>query len=199
MRKWHSWSAKLGLHESYGKTQVFAADQRCKKALLRSGVPEQQVSCSPCLLGTAFKGTARRKDTPKEEERLCKSQRLVRRASSLPVPYKRKVMIMAAAPFAKAAWGWFFKLPTKAQFRQFGVTVRRALNEPKRVCVHLRNILRGHRTDLPFRILEMNVLAARRCALKFPDGLPCTWDAQQGWSATIAQSLKQIGWEITAP
>ena len=199
MRKWHSWSDKLGLRENYSKTQFFAADQSCKQALLRNGVPEQQVSCYPCLLGTAFKGTARRKNTPKEEERLCKSQRLVRRASCLPVPYKRKVMIMAAAPFAKAAWGWFFKLPTKAQFRQFGATVRKALNEPKRACVHLRNILRGHRTDLPFRILEMNVMAARRCALKFPEGLPCTWDAQQGWSATIAQSLKQTGWEITAP
>ena len=76
-------------------------------------------------------------------------------------------MILAGAPFSKAVWGWFFKLPTKMQFRQFGVTVHRALNEPKRACVHLQNILRGHRTNLSFRILLRNVLAARRCALCF--------------------------------
>ena len=103
MHKWHSWSSKLGLHENYCKTQFFAADQSCKKALLRNGVAEQQISSFPCLLGTAFKGTARRKNTPKEEERLFKCQSLVHRASFLPVPHKRKVMIMAAAPFAKAA------------------------------------------------------------------------------------------------
>ena len=150
--EWHSWSGKLGLQESKSKTQFFVGDQSCEKALLRNGAKEQQVSCSPCLLGSVFKGTARRTNTPKEEERLCTSLN---------------------------------KLRTKMQFRQFGVTVRRALNEPKRACVHLRNILRGHRTNLLFRILELNVLAARRCALKFPDAKPCTWQDKQGWATTL--------------
>ena len=194
MREWNSWSDTMGLVESSKKTQFFAATAKHRRNLLLKGIREEHVTKAPCLLGSVFKGRKHRKNVPKEDDRLQKSMQLVLRAAFLPVEIARKRAIIAATPIAEAEFGWLFKLPTRKQISDFGICIRRALGEPVCACVHLRSILRGHRLDLDYRILETNVLAAKRCADKLPDGQPCEWNTASGWPANINTSLQLQGW-----
>ena len=73
-------------------------------------------------------------------------------------------------PLAKAEFGWCMYDPPLNECEKIDGAIRRALREPKQSCVELRNIFRGHRLNLRFRILTACVNALHRTyqATPFP-------------------------------
>ena len=72
----------------------------------------------------------------------------------------------------------------------------RSTRERVRFSAPYRAILRGHGLDLRFRILQANLQAAHRLALKAA-GCPVVWDTR-GWSEICRKCLAYFGWAPTS-
>ena len=90
---------------------------------------------------------------------------------SFPVPIPVRKKVLERGPLTKAEFGLLLKRPQAEQLAKIDTAVGRALFEPQRSAVHLRNVLRGHRSSLAFRILQTNVAAAWRFVHKGEDQL----------------------------
>ena len=79
--------------------------------------------------------------------------------------------MISVGPLSKVQFGWLMHVPPIAICDKLQIATRKALNEPKRSCIFLRDILRGHNLHVGFRMLQNCVSAVtvfrffQRCTL----------------------------------
>ena len=113
-----------------------------KVAVLKeAGAPEDNIIDQICILGHFFQPSQQRKLHKKEQDRIDASLSLVKRASCLPSSVTHKRLVMATGPLSKIQFGWWMHVPPKNIFDKFQSAIRKALNEPHRSCIHLRDII----------------------------------------------------------
>lgn len=192
---WTSWSGTLNLRENLDKTQYFHIKAAGRRSFATLGVPPQNVTDQACVLGNTFSPAQRRSLNPKERDRLDTAKKQIVRAGCLPISLKIKRAVISTGPMAKAEFGWCMYDPPLNACDQIDKAIRRALREPKQSCVHLRNILKGHRLNLGFRILTTCVNAIHRTYHNIP--FP-SWH-RIGIASTINKFLTHMSWLRTEP
>ena len=196
---WTSWNQDLQLQENNAKSQYFHPQQKGRQELIDFGIPASQVSHDIVILGHAFRGFLQRKITSTEDERINKSVALIRRISYLPVAYSMKKRIIAAAPLAKAEFGWLLKAPPLATCKRIQNAIKLALHEPLFASPDLRDILRGHRLNINFRIATSCIGAVRRCLAKLPVNTFYSWHRSFGVGPSITSLLQRFSWSFHRP
>jgi len=171
----------LNLQENADKTHYYHSNIAGRRRFASAGATPEKTTDQICVLGNIFTAARRRSLHAKERERLVSAKQMICRAGCLPLSLKGKRVVLAAGPLAKAEFGWCMYHPPLTECNQIDRAIRRALREPKQSSVELRDILRGHRLNLRFRILTECVNALHRTcrAIPFP-----TWH-RIGIAATI--------------
>ena len=77
--------------------------------------------------------------------------------------------------------------------------INTSLKENRDCSVHLRSILRGHRTDVMFRVLSHSIMAAARYMQKTRTVTPSSWCLKHGWSGVLNDLMVKCGWRNTGP
>ena len=187
---WSTWSQALNLRENTDKNQYFHATAVGRRVFVAQGAGQNKVSDQMCVLGHTFRGAKQRSLTSKEKERFESAKKPIRRTSFLPLPLRVKLAVIATGPLSKAEFGWCMYAPPLTACDTIDKAIRSALNEPKHSCVHLRNILRGHRLNLRFRVLTTCINALHRvCStINFP-----TWH-RIGLAGPINKFLTHMSW-----
>jgi hypothetical protein len=196
---WASWSRDLQLKENTAKSQYFHPQQKGRNEFIDRGVPVNQVSHDIVVLGHTFRGFLQRKISHKEDERINQAVVLIRRATWLPVSFAMHKQIIAAAPLSKAEFGWMLKVPTLAICKKVQNAIKQALHEPLYASPNLRNLLRGHRLNINFRIAQYCIGAVRRCLAKSTANVLYAWHKSFGVGPAITQLLKRFSWSYHGP
>ena len=116
---WRQWSAHLGLVENQAKAVHFHKSSRGRSAFITEGIPVQQVTDHPKILGVEFQGNRRRATSTAEHDRIESVVKCLHRARWLPVSWEKLKVFLATGPLAKATWGWFARLPPKRSLVAF--------------------------------------------------------------------------------
>ena len=119
---------------------------------------------------------------------------LVKRASCLPISVAHKRLVMATGPLSKIQFGWLMHVPPKNIFDKFQSAIRKALNEPRRSCIHLRDIMRGHGLHMGFRVLQTCLCAVLRYVKHYQ--IP-SW-CKNSISSSISKQMERTSWLRTA-
>ena len=196
---WASWSRDLQLKENTAKSQYFHPQQKGRNEFIDRGVPVNQVSHDIVVLGHTFRGFLQRKISHKEDERINQAFVLIRRATWLPVSFAMRKQIIAAAPLSKAEFGWMLKVPTLAICKEVQNAIKQALHEPLYASPNLRNLLRGHRLNMNFRIAQYCIGAVRRCLAKSTANVLYAWHKSFGVGPAITQLLNRFSWSYHSP
>ena len=192
---WERWSAVLGLQENKEKTQFYHAQAAGRRALCRHGIPAANVTDKICVLGHIFRPLQQKSLNAKEKERISSTLALIRRAACLPLPMCQKRLVISVGPMSKVQFGWLMHVPPIAVCDSLQIAIRKALNEPKRSCIFLRDILRGHNLHVGFRMLQTCVSAIFRFSQRCP--LP-EW-TKLGVSGSLSTQFSRMGWLRTNP
>jgi len=131
----------------------------------------------------------------KEKERVSSTMALIRGAACLPLPMCHKRLVISVGPLSKVQFGWLMHVPPIAICDNLQIATRKALNEPKRSCIFLRDILRGHNLHVGFRMLQTCVSAVFRFLQHCP--LPA-W-TKLGVSGSSSTQFSRIGWLRIGP
>lgn len=198
-RIWKSWSRELQLKENTAKSLYFHPQKKGRQDFVDHGIPANQVSHNVVILGHTFRGFVQRKMSKTEDERIRRTVALIRRATWLPVSYSMRKSIIAAAPLSKAEFGWILKVPTMAICTQVQNAIKQALHEPNYASPNLRNLLRGHRLNINFRIAQRCVGAVRRCLHKVSTNVLYAWHNSYGVGPAITSLLKRFSWSYSSP
>lgn len=192
---WTSWSTTLNLRENTDKTQYYHSNIAGRRSFANAGAPRDKITDQVCILGNIFTAARRRSIHAKERDRLASAKSMILRAGCLPLSLKGRRAVIAAGPMAKAEFGWCMYDPPLRQCDAIDRAIRRALREPKQSCVHLRNIFRGHRLNIRYRILTACVNALHRTgqAIPFP-----IWH-RIGIAGTINKFLMNMSWMRVGP
>ena len=196
---WKSWSSILQLQENNAKSQYFHARESGRQNFIDSGVLASQVSHDVVILGYAFRGFRQRKLTRNEDDRVNTSVALIRKATYLPVSYSMKKRIIAAAPIAKVEFGWLMKVPPLVVCAKVQKAIKLALHEPQNSSPDLRDLLRGHRLNMNFRIAPHCIGAVRRCLQKIPADTLYPWHQSFGVGASLTSFLQRFSWSYHSP
>ena len=196
--RWSTWTALLGLLDNTNKSQYYHARAWGRRALVEHGLPVNNITSQPCILGNSFRGARARSANARETDRYNKSLGLVRRAACLPVPWQSRQKIVASVALSKAVWGTCLQIPTKNNMDRFDTQVAACLREPRYGSPDLRKLFRGHRLCFSFRVLEANFSAAWRLAQTMGEELGL-WNVTRGWSSVITRCMRHFGWHVTSP
>ena len=192
---WERWSAVLGLQENKEKAQFYHAQAAGRRALCRHGIPAANVTDQICVLGHIFRPLQQKSLNAKEKERISSTLALIRRAACLPLPMCQKRLVISVGPMSKVQFGWLMHVPPIAVCDSLQIAIRKALNEPIRSCIFLRDILRGHNLHVGFRMLQTCVSAIFRFLQRCP--LP-EW-TKLGVSGSLSTFFSRMGWLRTNP
>ena len=96
---------------------------------------------------------------------------------------------------AKAEWGWSMRSPPAHIIGKVQKAIHWSLSEPKQASVPLRDILRGHRLNLPFRITSAILRGLHRVSQSQP--LP-EW-THRGIAPNLNKLLTAMSWIRTQP
>ena len=192
---WDRWTHLLGLINNESKAQYYHATPAGRRNLLSHNVPAANVTDQICILGHVFRPSQQRSLNAKEQDRINSSLALLRRAACLPLSIFAKRLVMATGPLSKVQFGWLMHTPPANVCDRFQSSIRKSLNEPKRSCVFLRDIFRGHNLHMGFRILQTCVNAVHRFVKTCP--LP-TW-TKLGVSASLNKQFERMSWLRIAP
>ena len=165
---WESWSALLGLQENKDKAQFYHAQAAGRRTLCRHEIPAANVTDQICILGHIFRPLQQKSLNAKEKERVSSTMALIRGAACLPLPMCHKRLVISVGPLSKVQFGWLMHVPPIAICDNLQIATRKALNEPKRSCIFLRDILRGHNLHVGFRMLQTCVSAVFRFFQRCP-------------------------------
>ena len=194
LSRWDEWTRLLGLVENSDKSQFFHARPKGRRALKEAGAPEDNITDQICILGHFFQPSQQRKLHKKGQDRIDASLSLVKRASCLPISVAHKRLVMATGPLSKIQFGWLMHVPPKNIFDKFQSAIRKALNEPRRSCIHLRDIMRGHGLHMGFRVLQTCLCAVLRYVKHYQ--IP-SW-CKNSISSSISKQMERMSWLRTA-
>ena len=143
-----------------------------------------------CILGHIFRPLQQKSLSAKEKERISSTIALIRQAARLPLPMCHTRLVISVGPLSKVQFGWLMHVPPIAICDRLQIAIRKALDEPKRSCVFLRDILRGHNLHVGFRMLQTCVSAVFRFLQHCP--LPA-W-TKLVVSGSMSIQFSRIGW-----
>ena len=148
--------------------QFYHAQAAGRRTLCRHEIPAANVTDQICILGHIFRPLQQKSLNAKEKERVSSTMALIRGAACLPLPMCHKRLVISVGPLSKVQFGWLMHVPPIAICDNLQIATRKALNEPKRSCIFLRDILRGHNLHVGFRMLQTCVSAVFRFFQRCP-------------------------------
>ena len=179
---WKTWSGILQLKENQDKSQYFHASAKGRRKLIeQGGLPHDKVSNQINILGHYFNGLQDRQVNCKELLRVKNAMQYIRKVAFLPVTHRFKKCAIAAAPLAHVEFGWLMKPPPLKPCEKIQTAIKQTLQEPLHSSPHLRDILRGHRLHMMFRVCCTRI----RCLNKSHDRTLTEWHARYGIGGTL--------------
>ena len=194
--EWRLWSQALGLVENQAKTIHFHRTTTGRAVFRAFGVPADAIQTHPKILGCELRPAQGRKSTQREQTRLQDSIHYIRKAKFLPLSWQRRRVFVIGQGLSRAAWGWFWRMPPKADMTKVQTAVKVALGESPVASTHLQQIVRGHSANLEFRIVADLLRMAWRQASR-RHSTPGPWTSM--WAKNLTKALAAWGWKASHP
>lgn len=163
-KKWADWSRRMGMKENEGKVQFWHKSGKGPKQLSEAGAKKEAMEEPFHALGTSMDGYKARKDSKKEVARVETAIATAHRIALLPAVTWVRLQVLAQTAIAKAAWGWTSRDLPATNTARIAKAVRLVAKDrgSGQGSPHLSAILRGHGTEVTFRIATATIQAARR-------------------------------------